>query len=334
MGQTFQINPRTPLNIVPAQAYRNPVFPAAQRRLAGVTMRVRPLSGARFLGSYADTLPPFDASDPTVRNLAIAHAILTDPQAAADFAAQGGAAYANAIIANGGVLPGVSMVAPPQPVAKPPVAVSTLPPPRFLGPPVQNTAVTVAWLIPLGSAGTQVMYTDGTSAIWPASVAPPAVGSAKTPPPGAAASGGSTSTAGNGTNPVVSAAQVYHYNDGSNTYSIYIVSVGTGGPGGLQTTEGVQLPIGTVYRITSGAGANEIWQSTGPNSATHRTDLETGAAGSSSGSGDSSGSGNQTSTAAAPGWLTDPNREVISGVPNWGLVAGAGVGAFLLFKKK
>jgi hypothetical protein len=34
---------------------------------------------------------------------------------------------------------------------------------------------------------------------------------------------------------------------------------------------------------------------------------------------------------AAPSWFTDPSQEIIPGVPNWGLLAGAAVGAYLLF---
>jgi hypothetical protein len=33
-------------------------------------------------------------------------------------------------------------------------------------------------------------------------------------------------------------------------------------------------------------------------------------------------------------WLTDPTQEVIPGVPNWGLLAGGAVAAYLLFGHK
>jgi hypothetical protein len=36
-------------------------------------------------------------------------------------------------------------------------------------------------------------------------------------------------------------------------------------------------------------------------------------------------------TTTAANWFTDPTQEVISGVPNWGLLAGAGVAALVFF---
>ena len=38
--------------------------------------------------------------------------------------------------------------------------------------------------------------------------------------------------------------------------------------------------------------------------------------------------------AAAPSWFTDPTQEIISGFPNWMLLAAAGVGAVMLFGGK
>ncbi len=70
----------------------------------------------------------------------------------------------------------------------------------------------------------------------------------------AAASSGSSQTA-----PVIQAGQTYHYTG----YAIVIQSVGNGGPG-LQTDEGVKLPIGTVYKDTVDGS---IWTATGPNTA-------------------------------------------------------------------
>jgi hypothetical protein len=35
-----------------------------------------------------------------------------------------------------------------------------------------------------------------------------------------------------------------------------------------------------------------------------------------------------------PSWFTDPTQELISGVPNWGLVAGGGVILLMLMKRK
>jgi hypothetical protein len=40
-----------------------------------------------------------------------------------------------------------------------------------------------------------------------------------------------------------------------------------------------------------------------------------------------------STVAATPSWFTDPNQELITGFPNWGLVAAA-VGAFLLLRGK
>lgn len=37
---------------------------------------------------------------------------------------------------------------------------------------------------------------------------------------------------------------------------------------------------------------------------------------------------------ASPSWFTDPTQEVISGVPNWGLLAAAGAAALLLMQQK
>jgi hypothetical protein len=53
------------------------------------------------------------------------------------------------------------------------------------------------------------------------------------------------------------------------------------------------------------------------------------------GSTSSTGSTTSTSSSTSTGnWFTDPTQELISGIPNWGIVAAAGVGLLLLIGGK
>ena len=48
----------------------------------------------------------------------------------------------------------------------------------------------------------------------------------------------------------------------------------------------------------------------------------------------SSTSTSTSSSTSTASWFTDPTQEIISGIPNWGLIAVAGLGLFLMMGKK
>lgn len=75
------------------------------------------------------------------------------------------------------------------------------------------------------------------------------------------------------------------------------------------------VPYSSASQITT-SGSGAIDPTTGVPYAQELAAAQTGAIG--------------TTTTAS--WLTDPTQELISGIPNWGLVAAAGVGAYLMMR--
>ena len=94
-------------------------------------------------------------------------------------------------------------------------------------------------------------------------------------------------------------------------------------PSTLPSTTTYSTPV-TTTPVTSG-------NTLSPGSVTSTTPVTSSPAGSTSSTGSTTSTSSSTSTG---NWFTDPTQELISGIPNWGIVAAAGVGLLLLIGGK
>lgn len=136
---------------------------------------------------------------------------------------------------------------------------------------------------------------------------------------------------------VIAPGKVFHYSG----YEITVQSVGVDASpifGGLHTDEGAILPLGTIYKITSGAGTGEIWQTTGPNTAvqivTSSTPPETSPGGAGGGAGDPDPSQFGSAPASILDWFSGTTEIFGTEIPNAGLAVGAAVLLLGILKRK
>ncbi len=128
---------------------------------------------------------------------------------------------------------------------------------------------------------------------------------------------------------------VFHYTG----YEITIQSVGTQAAPftGLQIDEGGALPVGTIYTITSGAGAGEVWQTTGPNTAVQIVTQSAPPSPSSGGAGGGPAAPDPSQSGAAASitdWFSQSTDVFGTQIPNAAIAVGAAVLVLGIFKRK
>jgi hypothetical protein len=102
-------------------------------------------------------------------------------------------------------------------------------------------------------------------------------------------------------------------------------------PASLPTTQA--LPITAPANVANPLPATIATATTPPNTPIIPMNTgisNTGGTLASQNSGSTSSTSTSSTSTTTASWFTDPTQEVISGIPNWGLVAGAGVGLLAL----